>query len=364
MSLPGIPGMEGTFDEVSCYETLEHVVAMADYENFRKEQEEARKQGRYLGIGFSCYIEPTAMPFPGGGTEAANIRIDRSGRVTVHMSTNSHGQSIETTMAQVIAEEIGVDYDDILVIQGDSNSTPYGPGTGGSRTTILAGGAARAASIALRDKIFAIAAHNLEAAPEDLEIAKAVVSVKGTPSKSMTLKEIGEIAYKVDLMRSMPADAEPGLESQVRFSAVNVPAYSNATHACIVEIDPITCIPEIKRYLVSEDCGNMINPMIVDGQIFGGVVQGLGGVLLENSTYDEDGNPLSTTFMDYLLPTTTEVPDIEVDHVITPSSTNPGGYKGVGEGGAIGSHAAVTNAVMDALWHTGVRATPSPDGSR
>jgi carbon-monoxide dehydrogenase large subunit len=252
--------------------------------------------------------------------------------------------------------------EDVTIVQGDSNATPYGPGTGGSRTAVIAGGAAREASLLVRDKILAVAAHMMEAAPEDLDIERSVVSVRGTPAKSVTLKDVAQTAYIMS--DQLPADIPSGLEATARYRPNQFPTWSNATHICVVEIDSRTWVPKLLRYIVSEDCGKMINPMVVEGQIYGGVVQGIGGVLLEHFVYDDDGNPLTTTFMDYLLPTTTEIPDIEVGHLQTVSSTNPGGYKGMGEGGAIGSHAAVANAVGDALAHLGVRVTTTPLGPR
>jgi len=186
------------------------------------------------------------------------------------------------------------------------------------------------------------------------------VSLRGTPAKSVTIRDVARTVYRS--AETLPVEMEPSLEATVRFKPTRLPTWSNATHICIVEIDGDTWIPKVKRYIVAEDCGRMINPMVVEGQIFGGVVQGIGGVLLEDFVYDADGNPLTTTFLDYLLPTTSEIPEIEVGHLETVSSTNPGGFKGLGEGGAIGSHAAVANAVGDALAHLGVRVTKTPLG--
>jgi carbon-monoxide dehydrogenase large subunit len=224
----------------------------------------------------------------------------------------------------------------------------------------VAGGAARQATLAVRHKVLAVAAHAMEASPLDLDIEAGAVFVRGTPARSMSLAEVAKSAYR--LADALPPELEAGLEATVRFRPTQFPTWSNATHLCVIEVDPATCVPTILRYIVSEDCGPMINPQIVDGQIHGGVVQGIGGVLLEDFVYDDDGNPLTTTFMDYLLPTTTEVPDIEIGHIETRSSTNPSGYKGMGEGGAIGSHAAVANAVGDALAHLGVEVTKTPLG--
>ena len=346
--------------EITPLETLEQALEMLDYEAFRKEQEAARAEGRLLGVGVSCYVEPTSMDAPGLHTEGATVRIEASGKVVAYMSTTSHGQSIETTMAQVVADTLGVGYDDVTVIQADTQSTPYGPGTGGSRTAVIAGGAARSATESLRDKVVSIAAHMLEASSDDLEIVDSTVSVRGTPSKSVTIAEVAKLAYRQ--AHTLPADVDSSLEATVRFRPKRFPTWSNATHVCVVEIDRGTWRPTILRYIVSEDCGRMINPMVVEGQIFGGVVQGIGGVLYENFVYDDEGSPLTTTFMDYLLPTAAEVPDIEVGHLETVSTSNPGGYKGLGEGGAIGSHACVTNAISDALAPLGIVVTKTPLG--
>jgi carbon-monoxide dehydrogenase large subunit len=210
----------------------------------------------------------------------------------------------------------------------------------------------------VREKAVAIAAHLLEAAPEDLEVADGVISVLGTPSRSVTMADVAQVAYLES--DRLPPGTEPGLEVVSRFKAPPV-MYSNACHACTVEVDVTTGQVEIIRYVVSEDCGKMINPMVVEGQIAGGVVQGIGGVLYEHAAYDEDGNPLATTFMDYLLPTAAEVPLIEYGHIETPATT-PGGFKGMGEGGAIGSPPAVFNAVADALAPLGVKLTATPLG--
>jgi len=358
--LPFTSPTGNVFQEITPLETLEQALEILDYDAFRKEQAAALAEGRYLGVGICAYVEPTSMGINTLATAAATVKIDTSGHVMAYLGTTSHGQSIETTMAQIVAEHLGVSYDDVTIVQADSQSTPYGPGTGGSRTAVVAGGAAREATVAVREKVLTAAAHMMEAAPEDLEIAEGVVSVRGTPSKSVTMKDVAKLALLN--AQELPAEIGSGLEATVRFRPKQFPTWSNATHICVVEIDPYSWLPEVKRYIVSEDCGTMINPMVVEGQIFGGVVQGMGGVLLEDFVYDEDGNPLTTTFMDYLPPTTSEVPQIEIGHIETKSTTNPGGYKGMGEGGAIGAHAAVTNAVADALRPLGVKATKTPLG--
>jgi carbon-monoxide dehydrogenase large subunit len=353
------PGLQ-EFSEITPLETLEQAIAMLDYPAFRAEQAAARAAGRLLGLGCCVYVEPTSMNGPTLHTEGATIRVEASGKVVAYLGTTSHGQSVETTMAQVVADTVGVAYEDVTIVQADTQSTPYGPGTGGSRTAVVAGGAARQAGEVVRDKIIRIAAHQMEAEPQDLQVANGSVSVKGTPARAITVKEVAALAYRY--ADQLPVGMEAGLEATVRFKPTRFPTWSNATHLCVVEIDPDSCVPHVLRYIVSEDCGRMINPSVVEGQIFGGVVQGLGGVLLEDFVYDTDGNPLVTTFMDYLLPTTTEVPVIEIGHIETDSTTNPGGYKGMGEGGAIGAHAAVANAVGDALAHLGIHANSTPLG--
>ena len=348
------------FEEITPLETFEQALAVLDYEAFRREQAAARARGRMIGLGVSVYVEPTSMNQPALATEGATVRVETSGHVMAFLGTTSHGQSIETTMAQIVADTLGVDYDDVSVVQADTQSTPYGPGTGGSRTAVVAGGAIRGATIEVRDKVLAIAAHTLEADPADLDIVAGRVFVRGTPAKALSMGDVARAAYRD--AHELPPELSPGLEATLRFRPARFPTWSNAAHLCVVEIDPDTCIPTVTRYIVSEDCGRMINPTVVDGQIFGGVVQGLGGVLLEDFVYDDAGNPLTTTFVDYLLPTMTEVPRIEVSHVDTPSTTNPGGFKGMGEGGAIGAHAAVANAVGDALAPYGIDVTTTPLG--
>jgi aerobic carbon-monoxide dehydrogenase large subunit len=348
------------FKEITPLETLDQALAMLDYDAFRAEQIAARAEGRLLGLGCCAYVEPTSMNAPTLATEGATVRVEASGKVVVYLGTTSHGQSVETTMAQIVADTLGVAYDDVTVVQGETESTPYGPGTGGSRTAVVAGGAARQATEAVRAKVLAVAAHALEAPEADLTIEEGRVFVQGTPARALTLKDVASAAYRY--ADRLPPEVGSGLEATVRFRPDTFPTWSNATHLCVVEIDPDTCIPRVLRYIVSEDCGPMINPTVVDGQIYGGVVQGLGGVLLEDFVYDGAGNPLTTTFVDYLLPTTTDVPAIEVGHLDSPSTTNPGGFKGMGEGGAIGSHAAVANAVGDALAHLGVHVLETPLG--
>ncbi len=345
--LPFKTASGAVYEDISADKTLEQAAAMVDYEAFRREQAEARKQGRYLGVGLSLYIEPSAMPQL---MQGATVRVEPTGKVTVLLGTNSHGQSIETTMAQVVADEMGVAIDDVSVVQGDTGSTPFGSGTGGSTTAVLAGGAARQASAKVREKLIDIAAHLIEAAPRDLEIESGAISVRGTPARQIAVAEVASVAYHE--RHRLPPDISPGLEATAHFHTSR-PCYSNSCHACICEVDVGTGKVKLLRYIVSEDCGVMINPMVVEGQIAGGVAQGIAGALYEHMRYDEDGNPLTATLLDYLPPTAAEIPELEYGHIETPSWA-PGGHKGMGEGGAIGAPSAVFNAVADALAPLGV----------
>ena len=348
------------FDQITAAETLEQAAEVIGYEEWRSKQQEARAEGRLVGIGMSLLAEPTAMAFGWMSTDAATVRIGRNGRVDVFASTASHGQGYETTIAQVVADELGVDIEHVRVIQGgDTSATPLGPGTGGSRSMIPIT-AARLACRELRTRMLAIVAKALEAAEEDLELVGGRVQIAGVPTKGMAIAEVAAIAYTQPA--ALPDGVPLGLEAQNRFSPSTFTTWSNACHMCTVEIDPDTGAVTILRYVVSEDCGVMINPNVVEGQIAGGVVQGIGGVLYEHLKHDEAGNPLATTFLDYLLPTSTEVPEIEYAHIETPALSNPGGHKGLGEGGAIGAPPAVINAVADALRHLGVQIRAQPLG--
>jgi carbon-monoxide dehydrogenase large subunit len=344
------------YDRITPAETLEQAVALAGYDAFRVEQARARVAGRYVGIGIACYIEPTASGFGMGITEAATIRIDTSGAVQVLTGVNSQGHSVETTLAQVAADHLGVAVDDVTVVHGDTAAAPVGAVTGGSRNAVFGGGAVRQSALELRERLLRIAAHALEASPDDLTIEHGTVSVRGTPTATRTFAELARLAYLQPAQ--LPEGVPPGLEVATRFSAPG-PTYSNAAHVCTCEVDLTTGLVTLLRYVVSEDCGVVINPNVVEGQIAGGVVQGIGGALLERFVYDGAGNPLTTTFLDYLLPTAPETPEFAFGHVETPSE-RPGGFKGMGEGGAIGAPAAVVNAVNDALAPLGVQFLRQP----
>ncbi len=360
-NLPYTNPMGMTYDIVTPAECLEQASEMIGYDDFRAEQKRAFEQeGRLLGLGLGLYVEPSGQNMATLNTEGATVRIAPSGKVDVFLGTGSHGQSIETTMAQIVADELGVDIDDVTINQGDTASAPFGGGTGGSRTANIVAGAAAMAAQDVRQMICGIAAHLLEANPDDLDIESGNISVRGTPAKSVTLAQVAVAAH--DGVQSLPADVEISLQATARYRHPDV-TWSNACHACTVEVDRDTGQVKILRYVVSEDCGRMINPNVVEGQVAGGVVQGIGGVLYEHMLYNEDGVPLATTFMDYLLPTACEVPDIEYGHVETPSNT-AGGFKGMGEGGAIGAPPCIFNAVADALALVGAEVFDQPLGPR
>ena len=346
-----------TYDTISPLETLEQALTILDYDAFRAEQAAARAAGRYLGVGIASYVEPSTPGYGSYGTEAATIRIEPSGKVNVYIAGGSTGNSIETTVVQLTADALGADIADVHTIQGDTALTGFGAGTAGSRSASMTAGAIRETASILRDRIRAIAAHKLEAAVDDIELAESRAFVRGTPTAGVSLAEIASLAYFQP--QSLPPGVPAGLEASERYTATNASIWVNATHVCTCEVDVDTGRVQLLRYIVSEDCGPMINPDVVEGQIAGGVVQGIGGVLFEHLAYDDDGNPLATTFMDYLVPSAAEVPAIEYGHIETPSP-GPGGYKGVGEGGAIGAPPAVVNAVADALTPFDVTVTTLP----
>jgi carbon-monoxide dehydrogenase large subunit len=357
--LPYINPSGQSYDSISPLETFEKTLEMLDYRAFRREQEQARDKNRYLGVGLSNYVESTTAGFGYYATEAATIRIEPSGKVNVYIAGGSSGNSIETTVVQLAADALGVNVADVATIQGDTAVTGFGAGAAGSRSASMTAGAIRDTAAILSQRIRSIAAHKLEASIEDIEVADSRAFVRGSPSVALSLSELAQTAYFDPY--SLPPGVEAGLEASARYTTPTRRVWVNATHLCTCEVDISTGEVTLLRYIVSEDCGPMINPNIVEGQIAGGVGQGIGGVLHEHLAYDDDGNPLATTFMDYLLPTASEIPVMEYGHIETPSP-GPGGYKGVGEGGAVGAPPAVVNAVADALAPLGVTVTRLPLG--
>ncbi len=345
------------YEHVAPADTFEQAVKILDHEGFRKEQKDALEKGRYIGLGFSAYIEPTGAATGHLGTEGATIRMEPTGKINVYVNGGSTGNSIETTVVQLTADALGADISDVSTIQGDTAVTPYGAGTQGSRSGPMTAGAVNEAGTILRKQIVAMAAHRLEVDEADIELGSSRASVRDDHDKYVTFADLAYRSYYE------PSQLPPGmaatLEATARFTSQTMIHWANATHACTCEVDVQTGHVSLTRYIVSEDVGPMINPNVVEGQIAGGTVQGIGGALLENMVYDDAGNPLSSTFVDYLVPTATEVPPIEYGHVEIPGP-GVGGYKGCGEGGAIGSTPAVINAINDALAPLGVTLTRLP----
>ncbi len=344
------------YDNCAPADTFEQAVKILDHEGFRKEQAAALAQGRYIGLGFSAYIEPTGAATGHLATEGATIRMEPTGRINVYVNGGSSGNSLETTVVQLTADALGANISDVSTIQGDTAVTPYGAGTQGSRSGPMTAGAVNEAGAILRNQILGIAAQMLGVGADEIELADSRATVRSDPDKSVSF---ADIAYRSHYEPMMLGGANPTLEATARFNSQAMIHWANATHACTCEVDIETGQVRLTRYIVSEDVGPMINPNVVEGQVAGGTVQGIGGALLEQLSYDEAGNPLSSTFVDYLLPTATEVPPIEFGHVEIPGP-GVGGYKGAGEGGAIGSPPAVINAINDALAPLGVAVTQLP----
>jgi carbon-monoxide dehydrogenase large subunit len=278
------------------------------------------------------------------GSETAKIRLDSTGAVIAAFGVASHGQGLETTLAQIIADDLGAKFEDIRVVQGDSDAVPMSTGTYASRSAVLGGGAAKHASRILREKIKKVASHLLEAGADDIEVNGGLATVTGT-DRAVTFKQIAKAVYSD--MRTLPVEAREELEASYTYDPINGTT-ACATHLAVVEVDPSTCFVKILKYVVAEDCGRIINPMIVDGQVHGGVAQGIGAALYEELVYDEDGQLLSASLVDYVMPTAVEIPDIDVVHIESESAV-AGGFRGMGEGGTIGAPAAIANAISDAL---------------
>ncbi|MBW8754155.1 MAG: xanthine dehydrogenase family protein, partial [Sphingomonadales bacterium] len=344
---PMTTGMEITVTDITPSECMEKLIANIDVSAFRKEQAAARKQGRYLGLGITAYVEPTAVagimtPLTG---ETAQIRIEPTGKVTAMLSTHSQGHGMATTMAQVIADRLGVHYDDVTVFDSDTAIGSYSPSAAGSRQGVIAGGASWRAAELLADKVKRIAAHLYNASADAISIEDGMIHIEGAPEMSRPLREVAEIAYGEPFR--LPEGHETGLEAQYRYQPPPM-TFTSAAHACVVEVDADTGFVKILRWVSAEDCGTIINPGVVEGQIAGGLAQAIGQVLLEEMPYDERGNPLAATFKDYLMPAYADIPDFEYLHANTPSATI-GGMRGVGEGGAIIGPPTLVNAISDAL---------------
>jgi carbon-monoxide dehydrogenase large subunit len=360
-----VTGMK--YDGGSYGASIRKVVEMIDYDNLRKKQEELRKEGRYIGIGFSPYVEPTAWGsevakangFAAEFFDAASVTVEPDGSITVTTGCHNHGQAHYTTLAQVAADTLGVPFESIRVIENDSTQAVYGTGTYASRTAVIAGGAIMRAGTEVRDKIIRLAAHAMEVSPEDVELADGVATVKGVPDKKMTMAELGFMSYYGGSNR-VP-DTEPALTATRSYDPPET--YSNGTIVAIIELDVETGKVDLQHVACCEDCGTMLNPMVVDGQMIGAISHGIGGSMYEDLTYDENGQFLASSLMDYLYPSTTEVPDMDISHIETPSVVTEGGIKGMGESGNIAAGAACLNAIADALTPFGnVQITKTPIG--
>jgi len=346
---------------------LDKALTAIGYYELDKAKADARRRGKYLGVGLSSYIEVCGVApskwigavGEGWGAamwESANLKVHLTGKIILTMGTQPQGQGHETTYAQIIASELGVPMEDVIVQHSDTQGTPFGYGSYGSRTGAVGGTAAVKAAGKVREKARRYAAHMLEASPDDIEVVGAEYRVKGSPEKKKTLQEI---AFALDLGFSLPEGMEPYLDETVYHDTPNC-TWPFGTHIALVEIDEETGEVDLKRYVAVDDVGKKINPLIVDGQLHGGIVQGVGQALWEGAVYGEDGQLLSGTMLDYALPRASWLPPLELDETVTPSPVNPLGVKGVGEAGAIASTAAVANAVVDALSPLGIRHLDMP----
>jgi aerobic carbon-monoxide dehydrogenase large subunit len=357
------------YDSGNYEPALDTALEMAGYAEFRAQQAAARAEGRLVGVGLSSYIEicgvaPSAwigLPGQGWGAglwESANVRMHLTGKVVVTTGSQSHGQGLETTFAQIVADELGIPVDDVTVQHSDTLGTPFGYGTYGSRSTAVGGIALYNSVQRIKEKALKLGAHLLEAAPDDMvyDAAEGRIHVKGSPERGKT---IGELAAAAALAYSLPHGMEPFLDDTAYYDPPNC-TYPFGTHVSMVEVDKDTGEVKLLRYVAVDDVGNVINPMIVNGQIHGGVVQGVGQALWEGAVYDENGQLISGTLMDYAIPKAEWLPNLELAGTVTPSPTNPLGVKGVGEAGTIGSAACVVNAVMDALAPYGIRHLDMP----
>jgi carbon-monoxide dehydrogenase large subunit len=369
---------------------LKKAQEIVGYADLREKQKKAREEGRLIGIGLSTYVEICALgpsqAMPAGGWESATVRIEPTGKVTVLTGASPHGQGQETSFAQIAADELGVNINDITVIHGDTGVVQYGIGTFGSRATAVGGTAVFVAIQKLKEKAHKIATHMLQADASrvsfeggkySLEKAAAAAATTGTSDPVVPVGEapagalpepqtegkssltIQDIALAAHLAKELPPDTEPGLSATYFFEPKNF-TFPFGTHIAVVEVDPDTGDIQFLRYVAVDDCGRVINPMLVDGQLHGGIVQSIGQAMYEEVVYDEQGQLVTGTLMDYALPRASHVPQMELDRTETPSPVNPLGVKGVGEAGTIGATPAIVNAIVDALAPFGVKHLDMP----
>ncbi len=350
----GLASVESTvvFDSGDFPKALREALERFDYEGFRAEQARDRAEGKLRGLGICAYTQMASA----GPYESAEVRVDGGGKVTVVSGAAPQGQGTGTALAQIVADRLEVPLERISVSFADTARIPFGVGTYASRNAVMAGSATLVAAERVRDKAIAIAADLFEASPSDVEWHEGTARLKGVPEKSHSL---AELAQKAGPGGARPAGMEPGLEARYYFETHDAP-FAYGVHLAEVEVEAETGAVDIRRYLVVNDCGRQINPMIVEGQIVGGIAQGIGGALLEELVYDEDGQMLNANLLDYQMPTSLDLPNVEISHSESPSPLNPLGAKGVGEGGSIAAHAVIANAVEDALAHTGARVRETP----
>jgi carbon-monoxide dehydrogenase large subunit len=356
-----------TYDSGDYAGALDKLLANFDLDAFRREQEQLRSENRYRGVGFSTYMEicglapsravgPSGVGIQAGLWESSVVRVHPSGSATVFTGTSPHGQGLDTSMAQIVADRIGASPEQVEVIHGDTGTGPFGMGTYGSRSLSVGGESAARAAEKVAEKAKKIAAHLLEAAPEDMELRDGAYSVRGSPDKGLPLADVALAAY---VPENIPEGMEPGLEETTFYDPENF-VYPFGAHACVVEVDAETGSVEVVRWSCVDDCGPAINPMLIDGQIHGGITHAIGQALYEQAHYDEDGQLVTGTFVDYALPTAAELPSFETDRTETPSPVNSLGVKGVGEAGTIAASPAIVNAVIDALRPLGVTVIDMP----
>jgi aerobic carbon-monoxide dehydrogenase large subunit len=348
------------YDTANYQGAMDLALKKASYKKLRKDQAAAAKKGRYIGIGLSSYVEICALgpssAMPAGGWESATVRIEPTGRVRVLTGSSPHGQGEETSFAQLAADMLGVGMDDVLVIHGDTSAVPYGIGTFGSRSLAVGGTAVYRCLEKLRDKLLKIAGHLLEEDPAKLVLRGKQAVSRREPKKSMPFCDVVAAAYTA---KTLPHGVEPGLDATDFYEPSNF-TFPFGTHVAVVEVDPETGSVRLLKYVAVDDCGNVINPLLVDGQVQGGIVQSIGQAFLEEAVYDEQGQLLTGEMMDYALPRAGDVPWIETFRTVTPTPVNPLGAKGVGEAGTIGATPALVNAVVDALARLGVRNIDMP----
>lgn len=355
-----------TYDSGDYPAAFEKVLDLFEYEEWRTRQQELRTQGRYLGIGLANFVESTGLGpakfqevigFLIPSHETSRVEIDQSGKITVFTGITPIGQGTQTTFSQIAADTLGVGLADVRLVSGDTSASPYsGLSSVASRGTVVGGAALLLSCQKLQGKVRRIAGHLLEAAPADIEIRGGQAYVRGLPGKMLSLREIARVAY---YGANLPEGESPGLVHSETYDPLSI-AFAYASHACLVEVDPETGVVEVLKYAVVHDCGTMVNPMLIEGQIHGGIAQGLGGALTEEFRYDALGQLLSDSLQKYHLPLAAGIPPIQVEHMETPAPHIPGGFKGSGEGGTIGSTAAIVNAVADALAPFGVSVTATP----